>query len=267
MQDKVLRTSPCVCGSGLRFKACCGAHDAPHWNAGATGRLSGSLLDPKFSHLVEHEPIFQEGSMRLPPGILAVQTGDQLPWRAVTSGLIDSCSDTLAHVRAADGSSSTDRQRVTGVLQVDDIQQSALVELTRRAYEDFVEPFFNLAIRWFESPQVLRYRPGGYYGPHSDADFWHGDSRGWEKILDRDLSMLLYLDDGYEGGELIFPNFDFRLKPKPGMLVAFPSDSRYLHGAMPIISGSRHVLVGWSSVVGQPRVKSEIPKGATIVAR
>ena len=262
MLDRILRTSPCVCGSGLRFKACCGAQDPPHWNSQAVGKVQGSLGDESFKQLIENEPVSKLGDRVLPPGIMAVQLQDRLPWRHIASGFLADAQDSPATVTLADGSRSRDRQRETGILRLESDQEQALVSLTGRAYREIVEPFFGRQIRWYEKPQILRYRPGGYYAPHSDADFYVKDSGSWQKVLDRDLSMLLYLNDGYEGGELIFPNFNFRLKPEAGLLVAFPSDHRYLHGAMPLVSGIRHVLVGWSSVVGQERVAAEVPNGA-----
>lgn len=260
--DRILRTSPCICGSGLRFKACCGAQDPPHWNSRAVGKMQGSLWDAAFTQLVANQPICKLDDLSLPPGIMAVRIEDRLPWKQIVNGLLRDAVDSPATVTLADGTRSRDRQRETGILQLENDHQRLLAELTRRAYKEFVEPFFNRHIRWYEKPQILRYRPGGYYAPHSDADFYNKGSGNWQKVLDRDLSMLLYLDDGYQGGELIFPNFNFRLRPEAGLLVAFPSDHRYLHGAMPLVKGIRHVLVGWSSIAGQERVSAEVPDGA-----
>ncbi len=262
--DKIGRNSPCVCGSGLRFKACCGANDPPNWNASATGRIKGSLRDPEYAPLVANEPICTDGPADLPPGMLVTNLDGKLPWREIAGGVIATAPDQPATVVNDDGSLAVDHQRITGILELGASEQ-ALTDLTQRAYLEIVEPFFDRQIRWFEKPQILRYAPGGYYIPHADADYYDVEVHQWSKVLDRDLSMLIYLDGDYKGGELVFPNFDFRLAPQPGMLVAFPSDNRYLHGAMPVVEGRRHALVSWSSVKDTPMILPQPPEVAVPV--
>jgi hypothetical protein len=38
------------------------------------------------------------------------------------------------------------------------------------------------------------------------------------------------------------------------MLVAFPSDHRFAHAALPVTGGRRYVIVTWAAVLGSPRV-------------
>ena len=77
--------------------------------------------------------------------------------------------------------------------------------------------------------------------------------------MDRDLSIIIYLNGDFEGGHLDFPNFGFRLKPQSGMLACFPADHRYVHSARPVESGVRYILVSWAAVRGTPRVNKEMP--------
>ena len=46
------------------------------------------------------------------------------------------------------------------------------------------------------------------------------------------------------------------------MLVAFPSDHRYLHAAETIESGNRYALVSWAAIRGSQRVNPEPPTTA-----
>jgi hypothetical protein len=60
-------------------------------------------------------------------------------------------------------------------------------------------------------------------------------------------SMLFYINDDYEGGELYFPAIGFQYKPKPGDFITFPSYEKYTHGVRPVLSGSyRYVLSGFA---------------------
>jgi hypothetical protein len=55
----------------------------------------------------------------------------------------------------------------------------------------------------------------------------------------------LYLNDDFEGGELIFKNKpDILIKPKPGMLVNIPITKEFTHKVTPVTSGIRHTLYG-----------------------
>ena len=48
-----------------------------------------------------------------------------------------------------------------------------------------------------ESLQVLRYKPGGFYNPHQDANMEHANKRKY--------TFILALNDEYEGGKTSFP--------------------------------------------------------------
>lgn len=65
-------------------------------------------------------------------------------------------------------------------------------------------------------------------------------------------SMLFYINDDYEGGELYFPALHFEYKPKAGDFITFPSYEKYTHGVKPVLSGSnRYVLAGFAWASGK----------------
>jgi hypothetical protein len=54
---------------------------------------------------------------------------------------------------------------------------------------------------------------------------------------------IIYVNDDYTDGELIFPTRDFEIKPPAGALVIFPTHEEYLHGVKPPGAGPlRYVL-------------------------
>ena len=125
--------------------------------------------------------------------------------------------------------------------------------------------FYDVNFEWYERPQILRYPPGGKYDQHADSDHWDPADDTWTRVQDRDFSVLLYLNDEYEGGELELINQKFKIKPKPGMLLAFPSDHRYLHAALPTTSGIRYVIVSWAAIIGSRRVRAQMPFASVYV--
>ena len=81
---------------------------------------------------------------------------------------------------------------------------------------------------------LLRYDEGGYLPPHQD-----------QGVSTRVLSVLIYLNDDYEGGELEFPQSGIKIKPSAGSIIFFPSNFLYVHTVNPIISGKRYSLPNW----------------------
>ena len=67
------------------------------------------------------------------------------------------------------------------------------------------------------------------------------------KKADRDVSLLIYLNNDFEGGDLRFNYFNYTFSPRKGDVVLFPSDHRYMHEAQLVSKGTRYVIVSWGS--------------------
>ncbi|APQ11069.1 hypothetical protein BJP27_06000 [Pseudomonas oryzihabitans] len=83
-------------------------------------------------------------------------------------------------------------------------------------------------------PQLAKYQPGSHIRPHNDTA---------TEFSARCVSAILYLNEDYEGGELLFPRIDLYHKARAGELLLFPSE--YLHAVAPISSGTRYCFVGF----------------------
>lgn len=130
-----------------------------------------------------------------------------------------------------------------------------LRRILKASIGSIIEPFYNIRIRDWEPLQLLHYGQGGHYIPHVDAETLYSDEDGlelWEKTLDRDVSVVYFINDDFVGGELFFPNLDLLIKPEAGALVCFPSDHNYIHGVKPVTSGRRFSVVTWMRVKGMP---------------
>ena len=144
-------------------------------------------------------------------------------------------------------------QRVNITPMLEDIQR-----INQSNIERFINPHFGVSISGLEKPQLLVYGPGGHYKPHVDGEGKWVNAEGltgWRKSLDRDLSVVYFLNDEFEGGELIFPALGLLIKPRAGTLVCFPSTHEYLHGVSPVTAGQRLSLVTWLRVKGYPTVQ------------
>jgi Rps23 Pro-64 3,4-dihydroxylase Tpa1-like proline 4-hydroxylase len=94
----------------------------------------------------------------------------------------------------------------------------------------------NLNIGYLTPISISKYTVGKWMGPHVDS---YNDERS------PILSIVLYLNDNYEGGELNFPNQDVCIKPSAGSLIAFPSVEPYFHESKKIISGIKYMSPGF----------------------
>lgn len=86
-----------------------------------------------------------------------------------------------------------------------------------------------------EGTQLVRYRPGGHFAPHRDAD---------AMFTNRCLTIISYLSEGFEGGETYFPTFKVRVEPKAGRTIVFLSE--HLHAGQPVLAGEKHILATWA---------------------
>jgi Rps23 Pro-64 3,4-dihydroxylase Tpa1-like proline 4-hydroxylase len=87
--------------------------------------------------------------------------------------------------------------------------------------------------------QLVRYTEGQFFKEHTDAT----------EEFPRKVSVLLYLNDDYSGGEIIFTRFGMSIKPKKNTLILFPSSENFSHLAEPVKSGTKYVVVGFGSDV------------------
>lgn len=95
-----------------------------------------------------------------------------------------------------------------------------------------------------EALQILRYRPGQEYKKHLDA------LAGLEN--QRVLTMLVYLNADYEGGETVFPEADLSVRGETGDALLFrnllpdgETDMRSIHAGLPVTTGVKLIASRW----------------------
>jgi hypothetical protein len=132
---------------------------------------------------------------------------------------------------------------------------SEIINIFNDIYAHRVGPFFGKTIARYEFPQLLRYTEGDKYESHADSEISAQDASVRLRLRERDYSVMLYLNDDAAGGGLHFMTHDYTVQPEAGMLVAFPSDHRYLHEAKNTTVGTRYALVSWAATVDSASAK------------
>lgn len=95
-----------------------------------------------------------------------------------------------------------------------------------------------------ESLQVLRYRPGQEYRPHFDAVAGEANQRI--------LTVLVYLNEGYQGGETLFVRTGLRFRGQRGDALVFRNawpdgraDELAQHAGLPVTAGEKLLASRW----------------------
>ena len=109
------------------------------------------------------------------------------------------------------------------------------LDRTLEHYSTKIYPFAKKNIKSREhTMHLLRYDKTGHLPAHQD-----------QGVSTRVLSVLLYLNDDYEGGEIEFQNSNIKIKPEAGSILFFPSNFLYVHEVYPVTKGPRYALPNW----------------------
>lgn len=101
--------------------------------------------------------------------------------------------------------------------------------------EDQIFPDLTQIVRWF---------PGMEQSPHCD-DMTNYDVPEMAEFKTRNYGAILYLNDDYFGGKTYYPNYNFEITPKAGMLAIHPGDPDHLHGVTKIENSTRYTIASF----------------------
>ena len=98
-----------------------------------------------------------------------------------------------------------------------------------------------------EHLQFLKYNKGGYFKEHYDPEINYKSDTN-----DRIYTIIIYLNDDFEGGETYFKNLNILIKPKKGKAVIFKSLDengkilkKSLHQGSKVTSGTKYMCNKW----------------------
>lgn len=110
-------------------------------------------------------------------------------------------------------------------------------------YKDIVEHIYQKAsavLQEFYGDQsyfrrkdrINHFYPGKSYPPHVDNVFQPQVMHG----------AIFYINDGYEGGEVYYPELGLEIKPAANSLIIHPAKKEYLHGVREVTKGDRFAI-------------------------
>jgi predicted 2-oxoglutarate/Fe(II)-dependent dioxygenase YbiX len=97
-----------------------------------------------------------------------------------------------------------------------------------------------------ETVVIAAIGPGGHHIRHAD-NCQQNENGEWvpNHTPNRAVSAIYYLNETFEGGEIVFDRESLAVKPRQGLLLAFPSDGRHVHEVLPVRSGVRYTMPIW----------------------
>lgn len=109
-----------------------------------------------------------------------------------------------------------------------------IFQVVRQCVDDYGY-YWGVGIRSYERFHFVKYEGAGtHFRMHVD----HGPH------FVSTVSVVVYLNDGYEGGDLWFPRLNsLTIKPKTGNILVFPSNYIYEHSATDIVEGTKYSVV------------------------
>jgi Rps23 Pro-64 3,4-dihydroxylase Tpa1-like proline 4-hydroxylase len=108
-----------------------------------------------------------------------------------------------------------------------------LYDVQFAAVEDYRADYNLMNLQYWEAFNFIKYGPGQHFQEHHDHGFSYNCT----------VSLVAYVNDDYEGGELYFRLQNLKVKPEAGDLFIFPSNYMYPHQAMPVQSGTKYSIV------------------------
>jgi hypothetical protein len=127
---------------------------------------------------------------------------------------------------------TVDREATTAEVTLGFDAKLDVISRLRLAATDIARVRFGLEVRTFSKASMSRYAVGALVGRHRDTTTFS---------TNRLMTCILYLNDDFDGGELLFPDVGVCLKPSCGDAVFFLSE--YFHAVAPVIKGYRYCVI------------------------
>ena len=115
------------------------------------------------------------------------------------------------------------------------------------AFKQYAKKYPTLTKRRYDLKgfKIQKTIPGeGYHVWHDEHQLSYLDSS-------RVLTYIIYLNDGFAGGETELLSKNMRITPKKGTLAVFPCNYTHAHRGNPPLTGEKYILTGWVHEVGK----------------
>ncbi len=225
----------------LRLLARAGGEAKPHPQAWS--RLRRRIDVAAWAAPPPPRPLLADPSIEVVEGFLAADVCDWLAARA--GGRLEPAVVLDSNMRPV--SSRTRSNSSASFALVD-------MDLVMMLVWERVAAGWGLTLSAMEGPQVLHYAVGEAFAPHEDFLYPEIPAQAADIVRrgQRARTLLVYLNDGFEGGETDFPKLGVRFKGRKGDALTFVNvladgspDWRTRHAGLAPTSGEKWLLSQW----------------------
>ncbi|MEH6455169.1 MAG: Fe2+-dependent dioxygenase [Cocleimonas sp.] len=145
------------------------------------------------------------------------------------------------------------QQNHTGEVLHQQLNQMVMPSLVK--HQDYQSSVYPLKVA---TPFYARYETGMQYGFHVDDPIMGSPNSSMQERYRSDVSTTIFLNDDYQGGELVIKTAsgEQSFKCKAGDAIVYPSSS--LHKVNEVTSGIRLVAITWAQSMVKENAKREI---------
>jgi prolyl 4-hydroxylase len=105
---------------------------------------------------------------------------------------------------------------------------------------------YGVKFPYAEPCTILHYQAGQFYKRHIDNILLASRFQEVEQgIPTRDISIVGYLNDDFEGGETYFDRQDLKVTPTAGSVLVFPAYFTHPHESLPVRQGQKYAFTSW----------------------
>ena len=141
-------------------------------------------------------------------------------------------------------------------IPVDSRECKAIMQSSRRGMIDAIRKFYKEPLELFsDTIQLVKWGADQAMPVHADNVHFDGTPH---LTPHRDFAAIVYLNDDFLDGFIYFEEFRLAIRPKKGLLLAFPTGMRYRHGVTAISEGKRYTMPAWFTRDISKRDRSEL---------
>ncbi len=106
--------------------------------------------------------------------------------------------------------------------------------------------YYGIAFPHAEACSLLRYREGQFYRRHVDNLLLGSRlEEAKQGLPTRDISVVGYLNDDFEGGTTWFDRQNLEVKPRTGCVIVFPAYYTHPHQSLLVTRGQKYAFTTW----------------------
>ena len=123
---------------------------------------------------------------------------------------------------------------------------NALIMEKVKLVQAFLHQHYGIYFSHAEPCSILRYQEGQFYKRHVDNLLFSSRlEEAARQVPIRDVSVVGYLNEEFEGGETYFDRQQVKITPRTGSVLVFPAYWTHPHASLPVQRCTKYPFTTW----------------------